>query len=150
MDILHQTCCTQDYNLGFQVRKTGLLVWEKYSVRDEQLHLEREAVCILSHDKFRENSDLQRETQGFILGKFFFFLKSFYRPYINRITQDQPSVLSYVTATPCGLHWLPVEMLLLLIATQKLQSSCYWKHVYPAFKIRKQLLFWNASYLLLF
>lgn len=73
MEILHQTCCIQDYNPGFQVRKIGLLVWEKYSVRDEQLHLEREAVCRLSHDKFRESSDLQRETQRFILGIFFFF-----------------------------------------------------------------------------
>lgn len=32
------------------------------------------------------------------------YFKDFYRQYINRITQTRPSVLSYVTATPCGLH----------------------------------------------
>lgn len=135
MEILHQTCCLQDYSLalGFQVRKTGLSVWEKYSVKTRAVASWKSTFLRPFTWQIQGKLSFNRGKQLFILGTFFFFLKCFHRWYRNRITQDRPLVLSNVTATPCGLHWLPVEMLLLLIATEKLHSSCYWKHIYPAF-----------------
>lgn len=99
MEILHQTCCLQDYSLalGFQVRKTGLSVWEKYSVKTREVASWKSTFLQPFMWQIQGKLSLNRGKQLFILGTFFFFLKVF-----SQVIQKQDHSRSTIGALKCN------------------------------------------------
>lgn len=99
MEILHQTCCLQDYSLalGFQVRKTGLSVWEKYSVKTRAVASWKSTFLRPFTWQIQGKLSFNRGKQLFILGTFFFFFKVF-----SQVIQKQDHSRSTIGALKCN------------------------------------------------